>query len=344
MKKELIEYAKGISCKEDVFEWIDKRVPDNFNIGEVEHILDYLGSNKRPKRLDRATYEQMKSNSDKWILSLRKKGNGIIEGSEDVEVVLDFKDGFKFVKLIGQKSYEREGNLMSHCVASYFGRDVEIYSLRDKDNMPHCTIEKNVQIKGKGNGDISPKYIDYVVQFLEWTGMKVRDSEMSNLGYIVPMFPEYIVNQKLYKNKYVRKNVDIKYCENVIVFEDLQEAVNYKGNKICLFKDDANFEGSQITDLGQLTSIGGYANFEGSQITDLGQLTSIGGSAYFRGSQITDLGQLTSIGGDANFEGSQITDLGQLTSIGGDANFEGSQITESEIKRFKELQCQKKED
>ena len=38
---------------------------------------------------------------------------------------------------------------MSHCVASYYGRDVEIYSLRDKKNLPHCTLEKDNQIKGE---------------------------------------------------------------------------------------------------------------------------------------------------------------------------------------------------
>jgi hypothetical protein len=38
---------------------------------------------------------------------------------------------------------------MSHCVASYYGRDVEIYSLRDNKNLPHCTVEENKQVKGK---------------------------------------------------------------------------------------------------------------------------------------------------------------------------------------------------
>jgi hypothetical protein len=89
-----------------------------------------------------------------------------VEGT-DYEVILDFKDGFKFVKLLSESCYQREGKLMSHCVASYYGRSVEIYSLRDSSNNPHCTIEKDRQIKGKGNGKIDLKYIDYVVKFLE---------------------------------------------------------------------------------------------------------------------------------------------------------------------------------
>ena len=147
-------------------------------------MIDYLISDKGPKRLERATYYQMKKKSELWTKSLEKKGLGIIEVEKDTEVVLDFKDGFRIVKLIGKPAYEREGFLMRHCVASYFGNGKEIYSLRDKDNIPHCTIEKDQQIKGKGNGSIHPKYIEYVCKFLEWSGMEVKDNEMKNLGYI----------------------------------------------------------------------------------------------------------------------------------------------------------------
>lgn len=38
---------------------------------------------------------------------------------------------------------------MSHCVASYYGRNAKIYSLRDSKNKPHCTIEDGQQVKGK---------------------------------------------------------------------------------------------------------------------------------------------------------------------------------------------------
>ncbi|MDC7221564.1 MAG: PcfJ domain-containing protein [Spirochaetales bacterium] len=280
-KEELSNYAKGMNCSADVFDWIEKRVPEKYDLSEVEHILDYLASSRRPKRLERATYDQMKSNAAKWVKSLSKKGSKINEGENGVETVLDFGDGFRFVKLISEESYKREGSLMRHCVASYYGRDVEIFSLRDRNNNPHCTIEKDQQIKGKGNGDISPKYIDYVVRFLEWSGMKVRDSEMKNLGYEVVSFAEYIIGGNLYRERYIRKEEEVTYNEDVVIFDDLLEAIAYRGDKICLFKGYAYFEGSSITDLGQLASIGGYADFRNSSITDLGQLASIGGYAYF---------------------------------------------------------------
>ena len=81
--------------------------------------------------------------------------------------------------------------------------------------------------------------------------------------------------------------------------------------------EDATFTHSQITDLGDLESIGGNADFSWSKITDLGNLQNIGGDAYFRESQITNLGKLERIGGDAKFEGSKTIDLRNLQSIGG---------------------------
>ena len=109
---------------------------------------------------------------------------------------------------------------------------------------------------------------------------------------------------------------------------------------------DAFFNRSKITDLGQLRriggnayfnfslkklgklqSIGGNADFTYSQVTDLGKLQSIGGNAYFYDSEVTNLSQLQSIGGDVYFGNSQITELGQLQSIGGDADFYDSEVT-----------------
>lgn len=107
---------------------------------DIEHILDFVYSTKKfYKTIGLKTiYEK----AEKWNKELQKLWSKDDEIEwEDYEVVKDFWDGFKFVKLISQSAYNREWKLMSHCVASYYGRDVFIYSLRDKNNNPHCTIE-----------------------------------------------------------------------------------------------------------------------------------------------------------------------------------------------------------
>ena len=185
MKEDLKKYAEGMGAKKDVLKWIDTHVPKDASQQEAEHVVDYLCSDKRPKRLSKASYEHMKQNTDKWVKAMNKKGAAIKELKKDTKVILDFEDGFKIVQLIGENAYKREGFLMRHCVAGYYGKDDEVYSLRDKKNMPHATFSgSSQQIKGKGNGCINPKYIKYVVEFLEYMKIGVRDSEMGNLGYV----------------------------------------------------------------------------------------------------------------------------------------------------------------
>ena len=183
-----LEYANHVGVNEKVGYWLNSTLKNYLEkhdpkTEEVEHLIDYLSQNEIPK-IQHMSYEDGVKKADKWTKKLQKQAEKIKELPEDTELVHDFKDGFKIVKLVGKNAYDREGYLMRNCVASYFGNGTEIYSLRDKNNNPHCTMEKDRQVKGKGNGDIHPKYISYVVKFLEITGMTVGDSEMSHLGYM----------------------------------------------------------------------------------------------------------------------------------------------------------------
>lgn len=157
---------------------------------QVEHILDYLASNAAPTRLRKMSYQQAHTATLAWSKSLEKKGHNINERDTDVETIHDFGDGSRIVKLIGKNAYLREGHLMHHCVGSYADKNVTIYSYRDAKNMPHATFEvafsggSIVQVKGKGNGAIHPRYINPILAFLKSINQPVRSSEMINLGYI----------------------------------------------------------------------------------------------------------------------------------------------------------------
>ena len=208
LKKQIQDYAQHIGNTPSLSTWIEQQLTNYIDksehdipVEEVEHILDWIVMTA-PKNLHNISYLQAKTKTEKWSQKLQKDASNITELPEDTEVVLDFKDGFKIVKLVGENAYKREGVLMRHCVASYYGRDVEVYSLRDEHNNPHCTMEKDQQVKGKGNGDIDPKYIEYVVKFLEWSGMEVGDSEMKHLGYInVDKFKKYLHKDTKFFNK-----------------------------------------------------------------------------------------------------------------------------------------------
>lgn len=155
-----------------------------------EHIIDYLKSSKAPKRLRKMSYKQAYRKADEWTKALQKKGAHIVETEEDIKVIYTWKSGMRLVRLVGENAFKREGYLMRHCVASYYGdSSLTIYSLRDSNNDPHCTIEvmEDVehiqQIKGKGNGPIHPKYVEYVIDSLERLGKTVYEPELKYLGY-----------------------------------------------------------------------------------------------------------------------------------------------------------------
>lgn len=190
----MIEYARTLGASEEVLNWCNTTLKSAHaklyrDAGGMEHIIDYLISDAAPARLRKMSYEQAKSNADKWMKANLKKGRGIVDTDSDIETVHDFLDGTKIVKLISKRSYEREGFFMRHCVAGYNPEKSTIYSYRDSANEPHATFEvsKNgkeiVQIKGKGNGAIHPKYIHPILVFLKIIGMNIRPNDMINLGY-----------------------------------------------------------------------------------------------------------------------------------------------------------------
>jgi hypothetical protein len=141
----------------------------------------------------------------------------------------------------------------------------------------------------------------------------LRELRPNTLLFIGNFIPISQVKSNIFP-KYITGNANF-WSSNVT---DLGNLTSIEGN--------ADFKDSKVTDLGDLQSIGGNADFKDSKVADLGSLQSIGGGAYFVDSKITDLGSLNSIGGGAYFGYSKITDLGNLKSIGEDAYFKYSQV------------------
>lgn len=193
------DYAKQFDEKcEAITSWINSTLKNyakkhTLNQGEVEHILDYLAHTK--KDIYGMQYDAAKLNSEKWVNAMNKKASNIVEVDNDIKVEINFNNGFRLVRLVNEAAFKREGLLMGNCVASYFGKDCEIYSLRDVKNNPHCTIEvvrkngKIQQVKGKGNGDVHPRYIGGVLQSLKHLKLELNPREMTYLGY--ESIPDY---------------------------------------------------------------------------------------------------------------------------------------------------------
>jgi hypothetical protein len=151
---------------------------------DFNNILDFLIKNGYENKEIMFNFEQAKIKEQEWIKSLNKNKNKTLDGS--TKTIKKFANGFKIVQLIDQQARDYEGSNMNHCVASYTDSET-LYSLRDKENKPHCTIEVSdnsvSQIKGFGNGKISPKYISYILDFLKTLNFDVNHYDMANLGY-----------------------------------------------------------------------------------------------------------------------------------------------------------------
>ncbi len=194
MKKNIEKFLRP-DLNEKTVHWIKNNLINHLNkneenYNEIDHIVDFLSSEKCPNDIKRLSYEGARVLSDKWITFLTKQSEHFIELDNDIKTIIDFNNGFKIVQLLGKNAFSREGKLMSHCVGSYSDKkNSRVFSLRDANNKPHCTMEvtnkgENLnQIKGKGNGSIHPKYVKYILKFIEKFN-QVNSNDMENLGYI----------------------------------------------------------------------------------------------------------------------------------------------------------------
>jgi len=318
-----LKYAQFLNCNQNTIAWLELHPsPESYDTTATEHVVDYLKF-KDFYNLEWASWPLLTKKADKWSRMLQQNVATIDEEyGEDIETVLDFQDGFRIVKLISENSYKREGNLMFHCVSSYYARDVEVYSLRDQWNKPHCTIEKDTQIKGKGNGYIIFKYIDYIVKFLEWSGMKVRDLEMKRLSYMAVPFPPYYTG-KLYKNKYVLKDSVLDYGEYSVT-ENLNEARKpgkwlYKGSiktsnseefpYICGIEGTVRATDTAILSLPSCTYIGGFD-----------YSFNVSGSIYSYDESIISLPSCTNVGHNIFSDDESRISLPVCNAVGGDVH------------------------
>lgn len=205
-----------------------KANPDEDYREAIEHCIDFLKSKESPKKITRLGFIDTIKLSEEWTVKLNNKKLKA-ECDESVEEIIVL-DQYRWVKLLTEESFSREGKIMQHCVASYFGKNkVEIYSLRDSLNEPHCTIEvisetKVInQVKGKQNRAVIGKYHKAVIDFVNNTGCKIREYELKNFGAIV-------IEDILYHIDDIPEESTIKTQLTACYFSKLPKNLKIKGN------------------------------------------------------------------------------------------------------------------
>ena len=206
---------------------------------DLEHAIAWLKTFPPSKDLNFTVPQAVKQGN----LLIQTQNHNASGDEGDIQVLHTFKDGFTFVSCLDAQSIKREGKLMNHCVGSEaqgYIRDVakgtlQIWSLRDPNNNPHCTIEYKVrtktinQIKGKRNNGITKTYQPYVLEWLklaEKTNLisTFNPADLMNLGILSQDGVWYDVNH-LPSDFTVRGDLTIS---KAIV--TLPEKLNVEGN------------------------------------------------------------------------------------------------------------------
>jgi len=179
---------------------------------QIYHVLDYFRANP-DLNISRMSVPEAIRQSERWTEELNKKASSA-EDKTGLEEVRKYPDGFRWVKVTSAQSLDREGKLMKHCVGSYCNQvssgSTIIYSLRDKKNEPHCTVEvqsnKVNQIKGKANGPVDNKYIKYVQDFITTPVVGKQYTEVRDL-YNTGLIK---VDDKYYEPDNLPENLHVK--------------------------------------------------------------------------------------------------------------------------------------
>jgi len=213
-------------------------VLDNEIRNKCIHVIDYFNS-LIPFELDKIqklSFEVAETKADLWLEKLNEKAS-LEEDPEGIKVVREYPEGFKWVKVFSEQSLNREGLLMKHCVGSYYEKvkhgHCVVYSLRNPDNIPKCTVEviktSVTQIKGFANGSIKEKYVKYVKNFIKTPikGEKYEKVEdLDNIGIIeqegiwhnIQHLPDNFIIDDFHEFK----KFNIKKLPNIIILHQIK--------------------------------------------------------------------------------------------------------------------------
>jgi hypothetical protein len=183
---------------------------DQVLMDKLDHIIDYLvwyTSENPSKSLINVTWHHVKDGMEEWEKSFEvEETEGLLPGEK---TVLNTKSGYSWVELTDKESLDNEGSRMSHCVGGYcnlvLSGDRIIYSLRDKSNKPHITLEYSTtekviqQAKGTGNSPVSFKYDQDLIELLEF--IQNSKGKLFELGSDIEAVGIFLHNDKLYSVK-----------------------------------------------------------------------------------------------------------------------------------------------
>jgi PcfJ-like protein len=192
--RELPDWAKDALNRGETLQWFDPiQVRRRPFWQMLEHIVNWFNSwpatDTRLPRLTRINFQTACNAASVWMTNISKNLWDFVK--DKPPIVRTYEDGYHWVRLVTNLHFERESKLMNHCVGNgtyynmYRRGDMEYYSLRDKHNNPHCTVECAVahgsrtvcQCKGNSNRKAAPQYQRFIRRFFNDMGWSIRGDE-----------------------------------------------------------------------------------------------------------------------------------------------------------------------
>jgi hypothetical protein len=153
-----------------------KKNPDILNLEKIRYVVDWAQIEK-PDILS-LDFESAFNKSEVWHKELKQNFKNISKQNfSESRIVYKCSDKEHFFIKLKPDELALEGELMGNCVGgfSYINRlkkrEIIILSLRDKDNLPHVTIEicnktgREIQTRGKCNEVPKKKYMNLIAEF-----------------------------------------------------------------------------------------------------------------------------------------------------------------------------------
>ena len=312
------------------------------DINKIGHWIDYLNTLDNNRDLSRISIPQLIQHVKEWDESFKK----IKLNEEDgVEEVHSYSDGFKWIKVFGKNSLNREGKLMNHCAGSYYDvvskGNTKIYSLRDKSNRPHVTVEvtsnKIEQIKGKNN-EPALKYIKYIVDFLKKNYIKydrINRFELKQYNLIYTNENVYDLNNLLEKINLPNLHLELygydieELPENLTIGTlDIYDSKLKKLPKGLTCKVLSIMD-SEITELPDNLTVTELIQLDNRKMTKLGDNITINDNLYLDKSKITKLPKNLKVAKTLDLEYTKIQEIPSDIQIG-----ESLYLTESSVSKL----------
>jgi len=261
---------------------------------QLSLILQYFESEDvELKKLPKLDFDPAFFKATLWARKVeednKRKLSEIPEDFAGIEVVREYSDKFCWVRLSTQKALNREGHLMNHCtkkeemgyLQGIKSGILEIFSLRDEKNIPHCTMEirKTLikQIKGYSNGAIREKYVEKVKNFIN---KPIKNKKFDNIGDLINI--GYIEQDGKWHNIYnlqpnftVKGNLDLsnttveKLPKNLIIWGQLKLSPSMKILPENLEADYLSLSETDVKELPKSLKVKELNLFQAGSITEL---------------------------------------------------------------------------